>query len=205
MKQTGVYLIKNTVNNKIYIGSSSYNIHNRITVHKRFLKQNKHENLYLQAAYNKYGKEVFIFEILELCNKEDCIKREQHYLDLYKSYKRSIGYNIKEKADSNLGFKFSEQSRLKMSLAKKGKSLTKEHILNSKLARIGQKRTLNTIELQNIKKYKKLLQYSLEGNFIKEWNSIKEAEIFFNTKNAIGKSARRGFNSTSCGFRWKYK
>lgn len=205
MKQTGVYIIKNTVNNKIYIGSSSHNINNRITVHKRFLKQNKHENTYLQACYNKYGENTFTFEILELCNKESCIEREQYYLDLYQSYKRDVGYNINEKANSNLGFKFSEESKLKMSLAKKGKKLTNEHILKSKLARIGQKRTQKTIELQNIKKFKKILQYNLDGTFVKEWNSLKEVEIFFNAKGAIGNCIRRGFNYTSCGYKWKYK
>ena len=205
MKQTGVYIIKNTVNNKIYIGSSSHNINNRITVHKRFLKQNKHENIYLQALYNNYGKNAFVFEILEICNKEFCIEREQYYLDLYQSYKRDIGYNIKEKANSNLGFKFSKESKLKMSLAKKGKKLTNEHILKSKLARTGQKRTQKTIELQNIKKFKKILQYNLDETFVKEWDSLKEVEIFFNVKGAIGNCVRRGFNYTSCGYKWKYK
>lgn len=205
MKQTGVYIIKNIVNNKIYIGSSSYNINNRITVHKRFLKQNKHENSYLQASYNKYGKNAFIFEILEICNKEFCIEREQYYLDLYQSYKRDIGYNINEKANSRLGSKCSEESKLKMSLAKKGKKLTEEHILKSKLARTGQKRTQKTIELQNIKKFKKVLQYTLDETFIKEWSSLKEVELFFKLKGSIGNCIRKGFNYTSCGYKWKYK
>lgn len=99
MKQTGVYKITNIVNSKFYIGSSSHDINNRINVHKRLLKQNKHENSYLQASYNKYNLENFKFEIIELCNKKVCIKREQYYLDLYTPYKRSIGYNINEKAE----------------------------------------------------------------------------------------------------------
>jgi group I intron endonuclease len=205
MKETGIYIIKNTVNGKIYIGSSSYNIYNRITVHKRFLKQNKHENLYLQASYNKHGKDAFVFEILELCDKSLCIEREQYYLDLYQSYKRHIGYNINEKANSRLGSKYSEESKEKMRIAKLGKKLSNEHILKSKLSRTGQKRKQETIELQNIKKFKKVLQFNLNGDFIKEWNSLKEVEEFFNKKGAIGNCIRRGFNYNSCGYKWKYK
>lgn len=204
MKQTGVYIIKNIVNNKIYIGSSSHNINNRITVHKRFLKQNKHENSYLQASYNKHGKDAFKFEILEFCSKESCIEREQYYLDLYQSYKRDIGYNINEKANSRLGSKYSEESKLKMSLAKKGKKLTKEHILKSKLARTGQKRTQKTKDLIRKSLNKPILQYDLQGNFIKEWNSLTEVQLFYKTK-SIGNCVRRGFNYTSCGYKWKYK
>lgn len=203
--ETGVYIITNLINNKIYIGSSSYCISNRITVHKRFLKQNKHDNSYLQASYNKYGLENFKFEVLELCNKISCIKREQYWMDFYKSYNRNIGFNINEIANSRLNSKMSEDSKLKMSKAKLGKKLSQEHILKSKLSRTGQKRSKETIELQNIKKYKKLLQYTIDNVLIKEWSSLQEAEIFFNKKGAIGSCARKGLKYTSCGFKWIYK
>lgn len=205
MKQTGIYIITNVKNNKCYIGSSSHCIKNRITVHKRFLKQNKHDNSYLQASYNKYGKDAFRFEILEYCEKEECIIREQYYMDIYKSYIRENGYNLREKAESNLNVKFSKESKRKMSIAKLGKKLTESHILNSKLARIGQKRSNRTIELQNNKKYKKVIQYSKNGDFIKEWNSLQEVESFFNTRTAIGNCIRKGFEYTSQGFKWRYK
>lgn len=42
-------------------------------------------------------------------------------------------------------------------------------------------------------------------NVNKEWNSLKEAEEFFNKKGAIGNCIRRGFNYNSCGYKWKYK
>lgn len=205
MKNTGIYTITNVINNKIYIGSSSYNVDRRLIVHKRLLRQGKHENSYLQASYDKYGVENFKFEVLELCEKNKCIEREQYWMDFYKSYKRDIGFNINEKANSRLNSKHSEETKQKMREAKLGKKLTEEHILNSKLARTGQKREQKTIDLQNIKKYKKLLQYSLEGVLIKEWNSLEEAELFFSVKGAIGNCVRKGFNYTSCGHKWKYK
>ncbi len=205
MKHTGVYIITNIINGKIYVGSSSYSIGNRLTVHKRLLRQNKHENSYLQFSYNKYKEDSFEFKILELCERDECIEREQYWIDYYKSYKRDLGYNINEKANSRLNSKYSEESKNKMRLAKLGKKLSGEHVLKSRLARIGQKRTQKTIDLQNIRKYKKLLQYSIDEKFIKEWDSLIAAELYFNVNGAIGNCVRRGFKYTSCGYKWKYK
>ena len=51
----GVYKIVNTVNGKIYIGSSK-NIDRRWNEHIRVLELNAHNNQHLQNAWNKYGK-----------------------------------------------------------------------------------------------------------------------------------------------------
>ena len=118
MKQVGIYIIKNTVNNKIYIGSSARCIRERICIHKRRLKNKVHENSYLQNSYNKYGVEAFTFNILELCEKDKCIEREQYYLDLYQSYRRDIGYNININANSTLGMKLSDEHKKKIKVIK---------------------------------------------------------------------------------------
>ena len=53
---------------------------------------------------------------------------------------------------------------------------------------------------------KSINQYDLEGNFIKEWSSIKEAEIFFygKTNGSIGACCRGIFKHVK-GFKWKFK
>lgn len=119
LTKSGVYLIKNTINNKLYVGSAK-NVKNRFNAHKYSLKKNSHDNPLLQNAWNKYGEEHFIFEMIEECDLSIILLMEQHYLDLYKSYDRNKGYNILRIAGSSYGYKFSEESRKKMSLAKKG-------------------------------------------------------------------------------------
>ena len=53
---------------------------------------------------------------------------------------------------------------------------------------------------------KKVLQYDLNGNFIKEWSSIKKAALELNiTPEAISNCLRKGENFSSGGFKWKYK
>ncbi len=88
---SGLYKITNTINNKYYIGSSS-NLKRRFRDHKKNLEENKHSNKHLQASYNKYGKEAFIFEIIKFVSKEKLIEEEQallNTLDFNKVYNQA--------------------------------------------------------------------------------------------------------------------
>jgi len=107
----GVYCIINIVNNKKYVGSCAAKdfIYMRLMHHKKDLENKKHCNIKLQRAFNKYGIENFIFEILEICVPENCIKREQYYIDLLKPE-----YNIAKIAGNTLGRICSEETRQKI-------------------------------------------------------------------------------------------
>ena len=49
-------------------------------------------------------------------------------------------------------------------------------------------------------------QYDLQGNFIKEWSSQTEASISLGIKiSSINNCLKKGFNSSSGGYIWKYK
>ena len=61
---TGIYKITCLTNNKSYIGQS-VSIKRRWATHKRELAAGTHYNEYLQRAYNKYGKDSFVYEILD--------------------------------------------------------------------------------------------------------------------------------------------
>lgn len=116
--KSGIYLIKNLINGKVYIGSSKH-ITRRITTHKNHLLKNKHHSIKLQRAYNKYGIQNFEYSIIQYCKPIDNIINEQYWLDYLDSYKN--GYNCLHKAGSNLGFKMKDETKLKLSIANKGK------------------------------------------------------------------------------------
>lgn len=103
-KIIGIYQIKNKLNGKIYIGSS-INVNQRLNEHKNNLRHNKHPNKHLQSSWNYYKEENFEFSIIEECNKEMLLKREQFYIDTNKSFEREKGYNNRKKAENNLGIK----------------------------------------------------------------------------------------------------
>lgn len=83
--KAGVYLISNNVNGKCYVGSTIH-LDQRRKQHFSRLAHNKHVNKHLQNAYNKYGREAFEFEVLEIIDIDDSIKenlltREQFWID----------------------------------------------------------------------------------------------------------------------------
>jgi len=99
--KNGIYIIKNKINGRIYIGRST-DIKGRWKEHKNALKQNKHSNKELQNDWNVYGKDNFIFKIIEECSYEDRTYRELYYFFQYDnvyniiSRKETIIYNLIE-------------------------------------------------------------------------------------------------------------
>lgn len=92
-KLCGIYCIENTINNKKYIGMSR-DISRRWYEHKTELKNNSHDNKYLQSSWGKYGKDKFKFYVLEICSEELLSDRECYYIVLYKSLSHKNGYNL---------------------------------------------------------------------------------------------------------------
>lgn len=90
---SGIYCIKNNINNKIYVGSAK-NLYHRLKSHFSALTNNCHANKKLQHAVNKYKISNFSILILEyILDKSTLLLREQHYIDSLNAVKD--GYNIK--------------------------------------------------------------------------------------------------------------
>lgn len=80
MNITGIYQILNTITKDKYVGRS-INIHRRFRMHRCELNKAKHENYLLQKSWNEYGEDKFTFTILDLCNIDELVEREQQYLN----------------------------------------------------------------------------------------------------------------------------
>ena len=90
---TGIYCIKNLINDKKYIGQTKDRFVERYWNHLWHLKQHSHFNRKLQYSFNKYGEDNFVFYILEeLDNNEDINFLEQNYIIKYDSV--ANGYNM---------------------------------------------------------------------------------------------------------------
>jgi group I intron endonuclease len=125
--KSGIYQIRNKINNKIYIGST-YNFRLRWNQHKSLLRNNIHPNKHLQRSFNKYEEINFDFEILEYIeDKNKLIEKEQYWIDKTNSNKDKYGYNICPNAGSSLGIIMSEETKTKISNANKGHITTEEH------------------------------------------------------------------------------
>ena len=136
---SGIYIIKNTINGKFYIGSA-VNIKTRWSQHRHQLKHNKHGNRYLQRSWNKHGTENFVFEILEYVkDKHKLILCEQKWFDKVKPYDHNIGYNICRIAGSSLGVRHTDEMKANLSKAIKGRKLSDQAKRNISLSKMGEK------------------------------------------------------------------
>lgn len=149
--KTGVYEILNTITKERYIGSASRigksnslsGFYVRFEKHKSLLKSNKHYNIHLQRAYNKYGENNFNFNVLSICPSEYCIKLEQWFLDNLKPE-----YNIRKIADSNKGIKFTAEHKEKLS--KSIKNSLKNKVDNSYRKRIGETQKITKLNKKSL-------------------------------------------------------
>lgn len=89
----GIYMIKNLVNSKIYIGQS-VRIKQRWHDHRKHLRAGNHYNIHLQSAWNKYGEDNFEFSIVKICPEEELDDLEIYYVDYYNSMNKNYGYNM---------------------------------------------------------------------------------------------------------------
>ena len=154
-EDSGVYLIKNIVNGKVYVGSAKRLIE-RVSLHKHLLKNDKHHSIHLQRAWNRYGENVFIFGVLEIIkDNQDLIVVEQKYIDEYQSFNDVFGYNICPKAKNNLGSKHTKgiDEKRKRMLGNGNNFYNKKHTEDAKY-RIGlnnHQRKLSDDDVNNIR------------------------------------------------------
>lgn len=110
-----IYIIKNDINDKVYIGQS-INAEDRFKSH---CKKN-HDNSLIDAAIQKYGKQHFWYEILEDYT-EDYNEREKYWIKFYNSLSPN-GYNLQSggqdppcyKGDANPTTKLSDKLVLQL-------------------------------------------------------------------------------------------
>jgi len=138
--KTGIYRLTNLVNSKVYIGSAN-DLRIRFWV---YFSNNRliSSNMTIYKAIIKYGYANFKLEILEYCNPNVLLIREQYYIDLLKPE-----YNILSTAGSTLGYKhttdtlekfktrkISNKTLANLAEAAKGRVLSKE--IRAKISKV---------------------------------------------------------------------
>ena len=123
LNKSGIYLIYNLANQRVYVGQSR-NVKRRLNCHKACLRHSNHSNEHLQRAFSKYGEDKFVFRSVEYCEVENLTEREEYWIGQFSSMNPNRSYNLL-RAKTNGGH--SEETRAKMSAANKGKPKSEEH------------------------------------------------------------------------------
>lgn len=209
-KEIGIYQIRNLVNGKVYIGSSC-EIGKRFCQHKWLLGIGKHHSPYLQNAWNKYGPDAFVFEVLENCSEEDVLKREQWYLDEKKPYDRVNGYNNARFAESGAkGRPMSEKNKAILRLINTGRTMPRDAVERAAAKRRGLKHAESSKEQMRQAKLgvarseeakracvaahggEPFFVYKLDGTLVGEFFSMHQAAELLKVERAAISKVLRG-------------
>lgn len=201
---SGIYKITNIATGDFYIGQS-INIEKRKIYHLWELHKNRHSNEYLQRAYNKYGKENFVFEIILYCEPFELTRYEQALVDRW-----NPSYNMHVLCvDSAKGVKRSEETKKKMSAwqvgkymsdetrAKISKSLTGTHLSDETKRKISEK-FKGIVKGPITEEHRKHLSESHRGLSVSEETRIKKSAAmklsWRNKKLGLDKIVNRVYN-----------
>lgn len=179
-----IYKYENKINGKVYIGKTT-NEKKRIESHKKDCKK---INTKFYRAVRKYGWKNFDYQVLEKIESEDLIDLEKQLSQLEKDKieihnSKKGGYNSTLGGEGLSGFKHTDNSRRLMSIKRK--------ILYQN----------NLIDRRNIP----ILQFTKNGDFIREWNSINEASLNLQTSHAHLSSCCKYKRKSAFGYKWIYK
>ena len=95
---TGIYKITNKINGMCYIGQS-IDIEQRWRKHKNYpLKYSKYP---LYQAFEQFGIENFVFEVLEECKIQELDEKEKEYIKKFNSF--NAGYNQTQGGSGSAG------------------------------------------------------------------------------------------------------
>ena len=208
-----IYKITNLINNKIYIGETIQPISHRWNQHiSASLNKNRHDyNSPIHNAIRKYGDNNFIVELVEECDDNIRFERESYYIEFYNSTNQANGYNLIKEGQG--GYKYSSKeikelwnmgltiSEIKQKL-NCSKGLVQRRLRGQN---IPENEIKNRMSLEaSIKQGEKIEQYTLNGEFIKEWRSISycEKETGFN-QSAISQVCHQ-HQLSAYGFLWKF-
>ena len=215
----GIYKIENLINHKIYIGQS-IQIERRLQKHKTIK-----DDLYIHRAIQKYGVDNFSFEVIQECDQQQLSQREIYWIDFYNSLIPN-GYNMIPGGSNGCGLskgKIIEKYSLEGEFLEQYPSARQASNINN----INQSNIISCCnELRNQAgpyqwKWKEsnkkifpikgtfvndsVLQYDLQGNFLKQYSSTDEVCKLFRVSKSGLSLACTGKNKTLLDYQWKYK
>jgi len=126
MKAQIIYKIINIVNGKFYVGST-INQRERFRAHRSKLRNNVHHCAHLQAAWNKYGEDSFIFRPIEHIAEGESLQAAEDVW-LIEHVGKEHCYNVSLFSVTPMrGRKHTEASKSLMSESKIGVNAGEEH------------------------------------------------------------------------------
>lgn len=203
-----IYLIKNNINGKCYVGKTLKSPKERFSEHLYDAYKPTEENRPLYRAIKKYGKDNFSLHVLEECTDGLASEREIWYIKKLKTY--AHGYNATIGGDGKQLFDHNViKAQLEAGLSQK--LITELNGCSIDLVR--QIRLENSIPLTKIRKQPSVVAYTEDETEVGVFISAREAfrflrEIGITDARSDGgthiNAVCNGKRKEAYGFKWKY-
>jgi len=180
--KSGIYRWENKISKECYIGSST-DLKKRFSEYYRssYLAHPSRGRSIICYALIKYEHSNFNLEIMEYCDKDKLIEREQYYLDTL-----NPSYNILKYAYSSLGYKHTLEAISKISMAKKNRFVGKNNSFFGKNHTDEIRELMRTAALARNKSNNAKPVILLDSNktTMKEFKSITDLSIYLRADKA---------------------
>ena len=203
-----IYKITNIVNGKIYIGKTIRKAEERWRGHlyQAFGKSQDRDS-YVHRAMRKYGKENFKYEIIQEASNFLLNDLERYWIQKYDAVNN--GYNMTLGGDGQLKITDAELLEKWQS----GQSVAEiAECTDCCIKTIGDRLHYLGISKKEIAKRGRIISakkaqktvhmYDLDGNYIREFESILDANTFIGIRNGVGQVLNR-FNRIAGNYQWR--
>lgn len=225
METIKIYALINPKTGEVrYIGKTIQTLERRLTNHISDGRKKRYKN-YTVNWINSLINQNLLPEIIlidEINFEENWEWLEQYWISQFKTWGFNLT-NLTEGGDGNKNQKFSKESQIKkantikegilsgrisykergIKISKKLTGIKRTDLTKDKIrfANLGKKASLES----KLKKAKSILQYSLDGIFIKEWLIMGDASKNLNISKGAISNVCKNKQKTAGGFIWKYK
>lgn len=216
-----IYTITNTINDKQYVGKTIQEPPlKRFQEHLREYRQDRSKERPLYRAFNKYGTDKFVFQVIEVVSPEETSNREIFWIDKLKTY-GSNGYNGTKGGDGLVLLNYDKIVKDYKSLRSATQVALENNCHEDSVRNILSARGVPILSSSSVIKEKygtKVVMLDMKTEkVLMEFESMSEASQWLidnnhskvAPKNMSGlrnkiKQVCEGKRSTSSGFKWRY-
>jgi hypothetical protein len=175
------------------------------------------DDKYYRRAYCKYRSNLwdkiskktdYKIQIIFESNDYSLIKsKEVEFIKLYGRLNNNTGIlvNLTDGGEGVINQVVSNQTKEKIRKKATGRKWSDEYKEIFKLRKLGKKHTLSHIEKAAKSKCKPIIQYSIDGVLIKEWESSKKASSELGLSSGNLCCTLKGIQNSCGGYLWRYK
>ena len=195
-----VYIHTNMVNMKRYVGITSKKPEHR-WVGGRGYKDNPHFN----NAIIKYGWDSFIHDVVfDELSRNEAIELEKLLIATFRSQDQRFGYNMTSGGDGTPGYIPSDETRAKLSFARRKENLSEDTLRRRSEGLRGRKFTEDHKRKIGDGNSKAINMLTIDGEFIKSFRGAHDAELELGINHSHISQCCNGKRQTTGGYRWEF-